>query len=162
MLRWLNQKDARGVEIDGTVNFLLNAIKNYSFSKNKILLAAKLNNYTHYQLCDISFIHNCSSNPNQYLLLHHCFLIFDVCLVTKSAQDANFSKYKGNYPAFTVILAVHATISRPILIRASQQFYLPNQLFSCRSQTLLNQNRVLYILIYLLRPHIIILLNFLI
>ena len=36
------EKDAVGVEIESTGNYHLSDIKNYSFNKNKTLLAAKL------------------------------------------------------------------------------------------------------------------------
>ena len=66
----ISKNDAVGIEIDGTFNSLLNDIKNHSVNKNKILLAATLNNHNLYELYDISSIHNYSSNQNQILLPH--------------------------------------------------------------------------------------------
>ena len=63
----MSSTEAVGVKIDSTVTSLLNSIKNYSFDKNQILLAAQLNNDNLYELCDTSFIDNPSITPQSYL-----------------------------------------------------------------------------------------------
>ena len=54
----MSSTEAVGVKIDSTVTSHLNAIKNHSFNKNQILLAAQLNNDNLYELCDTSYIDN--------------------------------------------------------------------------------------------------------
>ena len=61
------KNDAVGIEIDDKVNSLFNDIKNHSFNKTKIILAAKLNNHNLYGLCDINSIHNYSSSQIYFL-----------------------------------------------------------------------------------------------
>ena len=107
---------------------------------------------------------------NQHLLPHQYFLIVVVCPVCArllTMQQSllkifNFTMCNRHFMSITVILAVVALISRPIMIRSSQLFYLPNQVFLRRPPALWNQHLACYILIYLLRPLTFRVINFLI
>ena len=63
----ISSTEAVGVKIDSTVTSHLNAIKNHSFNKNQILLAAQLNNDSLYELCDTSYIDNSLITPQSHL-----------------------------------------------------------------------------------------------
>ena len=54
----MSSTEAIGVKIDSNVTSLLNEIKNHSFRKNQILLAAQLNTDNLYELCNTSCIHS--------------------------------------------------------------------------------------------------------
>ena len=60
----ITEKDAIGLEVDETVNFLLNATRNHAINENKILLTAKINNDNLYELCDLPSSHYYSPTNN--------------------------------------------------------------------------------------------------
>ena len=66
-----SEKDAIGMEVDGTVNSLLNATKKHAIKENKKTLAAKINNDNLCELCDLPSYHNYSPNNNS--IFHSLF-----------------------------------------------------------------------------------------
>ena len=64
-----SEKDAIGMEVDGTVNSLLNATEKHAIKENKKTLAAKINIDNLCELCDLPSYHNYSPNNNSIFTL---------------------------------------------------------------------------------------------
>ena len=94
---------------DGTAISLLNDIKNHSFNKNQILLAATLNTDNLYELCDVKSPHNCSPNDKSYssplpILSDHGRLpsLFKAAQDTKSSVLKVPPKWSAVKPPFSI------------------------------------------------------------
>ena len=143
----MSSTEAVGVKIDSTVTSLLNSIKNHSFDKNQILLAAQLNNDNLYELCDTSYIDNPIITPQSQLSHPHHYILFliivVVCPVCYSLLKIQIHLLKlrqsmrnRHFLFLTVILVVQPMISLRIMIQSSQQLYPPNQLFNSLTPTI--------------------------
>ena len=124
--------EAVGVKVDSTVKSLLNSIKNHSFDKNQILLAAQLNNDNLYELCDTSCIQNSIITPQSHLsssplhsvsnnrgrlpsLLQFVEIQLHLLKLRQSMRNRHFL-------FLTVIMAVQPTISLRLVFQSSQIF----------------------------------------
>ena len=105
----MSSTDAVGVKIDSTVTSLLNAIKNHSFHKNQILLAAQLNTDDLYELCDTSCIHNSIIIPQSTVSSSPLYSVFNnrgrLPSLLQSVENSNTSAQAATFemkPPFSI------------------------------------------------------------